>query len=134
MYLETGVSKSPLFAYIDSKECAKQRDTMNSWLWIILLWACCGRNSNCSNNSGCGNNSGCSNNSGSCCNNGNNNCSNSCGGNSNDGCGCDCDSGMIQPRTENDCGCEPLDLPYETFGCQENGVPCPPPIPVAFRR
>lgn len=82
---------------------------MNSWLWIILLWGCCGRNNNCGNNG-------------------------SCGGSSNNGCGCDCDSGLIQPRTESECGCETMDMPYETFGCQENGVPCPPPIPAAFRR
>lgn len=114
----------------------KKRKCMNCWLWILLLFFCKGNCSNsCSNNS-CSNNS-CSNNSCS-----NNNCSNnSC---SNNGCGnnssCNNSSGVIQPRFLEDCGGNALEKPcgkeqtYETFGCQANGVPCPPPVPAAFMR
>ena len=48
-------------------------------------------------------------------------------------------------RDDSDCDCnrcgEEVDrsfrenrMSYETFGCQENGVPCPPPVPTSYMR
>ena len=121
---------------------------MNCWLWIILL-LCCG--GNCGN-SGCDNQ--CRTNS---CN-GNTNWNNcrrqdcccaehvhSCGGTVTehdcgcvdkvDSCGCVAetnDCGFTDERC--DCECHNHDMPYEMYGCQENGIPCPPPIPTPYLR
>lgn len=124
---------------------------MNCWLWIILL-LCCGGNCD---HSGCGNN--CSRNR---CNGKSNwnhdrrNCDcmehdyacgcvtevDDCGWkNEMNDCGCmmdTCDDNISYDRNshreDNDCGCH--NMPYETFGCQENGIPCPPPIPTPYMR
>lgn len=121
---------------------------MNCWLWIILL-LCCGGN--------CGN-SGCRNNCRLCCNHGRENWNtckkqdcgckkhhhtcgcvtevNNCGCASDmNTCGCEMETNDCDYMNEkNDCGCHDHDMPYETFGCQENGIPCPPPIPTPYLR
>lgn len=42
---------------------------------------------------------------------------------------CDCDRDM-----RDRCECENSASSYETFGCQENGIPCPPPVPTCSMR
>ena len=113
---------------------------MNCCLWIVLLLACRG---NC--NHGCV----------TCCSPGCNQ--------RNNGCGCEsrCDEERMScPHTHDDCdmhhshmdcrnepeyedcGCMREEeaniydnrMTYETFGCQENGIPCPPPVPGNYTR
>ena len=122
---------------------------MNWWLWIILLLCCggncgnsgCGntRRSNCCNSRSDWNNSGRSD----CdCMNYNHTCGcvtevNDCGCVSEmDACGCEMESNSSYDymNEANDCGCHDHDMPYETFGCQENGIPCPPPVPTTYMR
>ena len=40
----------------------------------------------------------------------------------------------INENVENTCECHNHDMPYEMYGCQENGIPCPPPIPTPYLR
>lgn len=53
-----------------------------------------------------------------------------------DACGCEMESNSSYDymNEANDCGCHDHDMPYETFGCQENGIPCPPPVPTTYMR
>ena len=56
-----------------------------------------------------------------------------------DDCGCmnhmhdDC--GYNDNRRDNEtCDCDEHRMGYETYGCQENGIPCPPPVPGNYMR
>lgn len=137
-------------AYTDSKECLKQRKHMNCWLWIILLLCC--SNNNCGSECNMGWNRGCKRrcnlNCETDCNPNceaiwrGNSCRPSCERAQENTCerncerNCDC----VSPAQEEECtretnhdhtGC---DMTYETFGCQENGIPCPPPVPPHYLR
>lgn len=50
----------------------------------------------------------------------------------------DCDCDMRNRNRDRDmrdrCECENSASSYETFGCQENGIPCPPPVPTCSMR
>ena len=130
---------------------------MNCCLWIILLLACrgnhgCGcqnnwrKSGNCDNwmkDRDCGRvydrrcDCNCDAQCDSYCeeNNHMNNCSNhdDCGYRHNENC---------SHMSEEDCGCmqneiyecSEKSMTYETFGCQENGIPCPPPVPGNYMR
>ncbi len=132
---------------------------MNSCWWIILLFACGGNCGNCGsscltrsrcgmNNQNCGcmqNNNDCGCDNGRNCNNDsdnrrsrNNDCDNNCDNNCDhnhdceDDCDCNNDCGSNE-RSNQGCFTE-NSMTYETFGCQENGIPCPPPVPGRYTR
>jgi len=56
-------------------------------------------------------------------------------------CGCRNNENYTH-TSEDDCGCiqnqtyecSENSMTYETFGCQENGIPCPPPVPGNYMR
>ena len=54
-----------------------------------------------------------------------------------DHCGCEKHEKIdseYECREQDDCGYNDNDVEYETFGCQENGIPCPPPLPGSYMR
>lgn len=138
-------------AYTVSKVYIK-RKFMNCCLWIILLLACRGNGGfGCGNNGGnnqCGKSwCGCMEHTHydcGCMNHGYDDCG--CAHHDHDGCGCthydhdDCgcmnhmydDCGCA--HNDDDCGCNDNHMEYETYGCQENGIPCPPPVPGNYMR
>lgn len=73
---------------------------MNSWIWILLLWCCCG-----SRNNGCGI------------------CGNGC---NNGGCNCDCDRDRDRDR-DRDCDCDHNDNTPPCKPIFPPVPPCPPP-------
>ena len=48
-------------------------------------------------------------------------------------CGCMRNGNPVRMQ-EDSVGCNEQRMSYETFGCQENGIPCPPPGPGNFMR
>ena len=46
----------------------------------------------------------------------------------------DNDCGCMEHAHVADCGCNDNRMEYETYGCQENGIPCPPPVPGNYAR
>ncbi len=121
---------------------------MNCWLWIALL-LCCGGNCghsccenhhrmnrcNCRTNRNCcrKHDCGCMEHTHTCgCGIDGHNCG--CADNV-DSCGCVAETNDCECMNEKcNCECHNHDMPYEMYGCQENGIPCPPPIPTPYMR
>ena len=98
---------------------------MNCFIWIILLLACggnCGFR-DCDCDRGCDRDWNYGRNRSRDC-----DCDQNCGRDRDRDCDCDWN------RDRDRCGCEKEASAYETFGCQENGIPCPPPVPPCSMR
>lgn len=85
-------------------------DSMNCFIWILLLLGCGGNcgNNNCTRNTSCGNYSRCNNFECGC-----NSCNNVC-------------ENMIQPRNDDDCGCG---CKHHHHHHHDNECMTPPPVP-----